>query len=158
MPTSWPCWLSVVGSWVCQKTFSRSSNLISLRVVGDLDDLGVAGAAGADLFVGGFVDGAVAVAGDDGLHAFESLEDGFAAPEAAFAEGGGFGFRAAERSSAGWRMFFCSVELSAAMAVVSRMGVRWQPSASSATVRQVSERSAVILASRSRQFGPANSL
>ena len=59
-------------------------------VVGDLDDLGVAGAAGADLFVGRVVDVAAAVAGDDGLHAAEALEHGFGAPEAAGAEGGGF--------------------------------------------------------------------
>ena len=50
----------------------------------------MAGAAGADLFVGRLVDVAAAVAGDDGLHAVESLENGFAAPEATFAEGGGF--------------------------------------------------------------------
>ena len=69
-------------AWIFESDF--------VGVVDDLDDFGVAGAAGADLFVSGLVDGAAAVAGDDGLHAAEALVDGFAAPEAAFAERGGF--------------------------------------------------------------------
>ena len=55
-----------------------------------MDDLGMAGAARANLFVRGLVYVAAAVTGDDGLYAAESLEDGFAAPEATFAKRGGF--------------------------------------------------------------------
>ena len=62
------------------------------RVVRDLDHFGVAGAAGADFFVRRVLDVAAAVAGDDGLHAAEVLEDGLGAPEAAGAERGRFEF------------------------------------------------------------------
>src|SRR5690606_23057113 len=62
-----------------------------LGVVGDLDDLGVAGAAGADLAVGGVLDAAAGVAGRDLPDAAERLHHGLDAPEAAAAEGRGFG-------------------------------------------------------------------
>lgn len=54
-----------------------------LWVEGQLHDLGVAGAAGADLFVAGVFGVAAHVAGDDALDAGQELIDGLEAPEAA---------------------------------------------------------------------------
>lgn len=56
----------------------------------DLRDLGVTGAAGANLFIGGVFRFAAHVARDDGVHAVELLKHGFDAPEAASAKGCGF--------------------------------------------------------------------
>ena len=90
MPTSWPWRLSVVGSWVRQKTRSRSSK----EILAGRTSLGSTSAwpvvPEQICFVGGVRRLAAAVAGDGGLHAAEVLEDGFGTPEAAGAEGDGF--------------------------------------------------------------------
>ena len=58
-------------------------------VEGDADDLGMTGAPGADLVVGGVGGGATGIAGDDIGDAEDLVEDGFEAPEAAAGEDGG---------------------------------------------------------------------
>src|SRR2546421_1076178 len=58
----------------------------------DLDDLGVAGGARADLLVSRILLCAAGITADDGLHAVQSFEDRFHAPEAAAAKGGLFSF------------------------------------------------------------------
>ncbi|MFM1943652.1 MAG: hypothetical protein RI897_2634 [Verrucomicrobiota bacterium] len=62
------------------------------RVVGDLNDLGVAGGAITDLFISGIRGMSTGVARDDGFDSIESFEGGFKAPEASSSQGGdGFG-------------------------------------------------------------------
>ena len=63
-----------------------------VRIKFNLDDLGVAGDASADLFVSRILLCAAGVAAGHGLHAVQSFEDGFQAPETAAAEGGQLSF------------------------------------------------------------------
>ena len=58
----------------------------------DLDHFGVAGGAGADLFIAWVGHGAAGKAGSDGFDAGDALEDRFGAPETAAPNGGGFHF------------------------------------------------------------------
>ncbi len=88
MPTSAPCRLSVVGSWMEKKTFSRSLVRKHLRVEGDLDCFGVTGITVADLGVGGVGDLPARIARFDRYHAFQFIEDRFEAPETASGESG----------------------------------------------------------------------
>ena len=58
------------------------------RVEGDLHDLGMTGATGADLLVAGVGGGAAGITGDDIRDANHLVEDGFEAPEAAAGKDG----------------------------------------------------------------------
>src|SRR5690606_20103406 len=58
-----------------------------------LDDLGMAGQAGADILVGGVLGVAAHVAGPDREHALGDTEDGLGTPEASAADGRGLGPR-----------------------------------------------------------------
>ena len=90
VPTSAPWRLSVVGSWMAKKT-SRRSRKRGRRIEGEADDFGMAGAAGADMVVGGVRLRPAHVAGFDGVDAAQFVVDGLDAPEAPAGEVGGFG-------------------------------------------------------------------
>ena len=85
-PTSAPWRSLVVGSWIVKNTSSRSRERDDRGVVGDLHDLGVAGAPAADLLVGRVRDLAAGVARDHALDALQVLVDRLQAPEAAAAQ------------------------------------------------------------------------
>ena len=59
-------------------------------IVFDLNDLGVAGVAGANFLVGRILFGAAGIAAGDGLDAGEHLKHRFGAPETAAAQRGDF--------------------------------------------------------------------
>jgi len=68
------------------------------RVKNDLRDLRMAGGAFADLMIGGILSLAAGKAAGDGNDTGQAFEDGFHAPEAAAAKGGGFSFIRAHNS------------------------------------------------------------
>ena len=86
--------LAIERGWIMRLPENVEQLLVgdSGRVKFDLGHLGVAGGAGAYLFVGRAGGVAAGKAAGDGFDAGQPLEDGFHAPEAAAAKRGGFSF------------------------------------------------------------------